>query len=194
MNKLHTDQMKEYENYKYQAISLESKVPELGKLQPLVNDLQLECARLRDANGTLDLSKRFSDQELAECHANKAKQEQEFKKQLDDMTKANTDLTQSRANQAKQVQDIKKQLDDMTKANTSLSRKLADRDAKIKHADQVTFDRDAKIGTFENHVRDMERNIQQLQAQLTTKQEELTTKQEDARRIEEALRGDLQAS
>ncbi len=50
MNILHTDQMKGYENYKYQVTSLESKVSELEKLQPLVNKLKLREAQLGQAN------------------------------------------------------------------------------------------------------------------------------------------------
>ena len=101
----------------------------------------------------------------------KAKQEEELKKQLDEMAKANTKLTQSYATLTEQVQVLKRQLDNMTEANTVLNRKIIDRDSKIRHADQVAVDRDAKIGEFENHVQYLNGMIQQLQAQLTTEQE-----------------------
>lgn len=141
-NDLHTAQMKGYEDYKRRVFSLESKVSELEKLHPLVNQLQLECARLQDDNGTLSLLKEASDEQLAEGRASQAKQEQELKKQLNHKAKAITDL----------------------------NRKLGDRDA--------------KFGTFQNLTRDLEKRIQELETQLTTSQE-------DARRLEGALRSDI---
>ena len=141
-NNLHTAQMLGYEGYKRRVFSLESKVLELEKLQPLVNQLQLDCARLQDDNGTLGLLKEASDQQLA----------------------------QGRATQAKREQELKNRLDEMNKANTNLKR--------------ILVDRDAKVCTFQNHTRDMEKRIQELETQLTTDQE-------DAGRLEEALRSDL---
>lgn len=141
-NNLHTAQMKGYEDYKRRVFSLESKVSVLEKLHPRVNQLQLECARLQEDNGTLSLLKEASDQQLAEGRATQAKQEQELKKQLNHKAKAITDL----------------------------NRKLGDRDA--------------KVGTFQNYTRDLEKRIQELETQLTTNQE-------DARRLEGALRSDI---
>ena len=156
-NRLHTVQMNGYDGNKHRVFSLESKVSQLEKLEPRVNDLQLECAQLRDDNGALDQYKKGLQHDLAECRENKARQEQELKKQLNDMAKENTKLTQSTTTQAKQLQVLKKRLDDMTKANTDLHRSLADRDA--------------RIGTYETHVQYLDGKIQQLQAQLTTDQE-----------------------
>ena len=156
-NRVHTVQMNGYDGNKHRVFSLESKVSQLEKLEPRVNDLQLECAQLRDDNGALDQYRKGLEQDLAECRENKARQEQELKKQLNDMAKENTKLTQSTTTQAKQLQVLKKRLDDMTKANTDLNRSLADRDA--------------RIGTYETHIQYLDGKIQQLQAQLTTDQE-----------------------